>query len=699
VEALGFHVLKQAEKWYPGSAVEQPQQLTWRAQRKHKRWIRGSHPDVIAGIAPDLLSDLLEQDAGGPTAGRRSLIAVGQMTDMSLTKSRRPRALLATAAGASGELLRLTAVRRTKWHWGPYDGDGDPALRLLDSDAESPEDVVLWSQDDSPIGQIKVALNLADQDAPSRYVIVQKKLCTTVLRPQYHRLPVTGQAPWPDGGTTERPSRIEPKPVLTIPSTHTGGLAHSDFAYSPGSSGRPERLAIVDDHGFWTVWDMQGKIRLGSHDFFPRLRYCGHIRDGVLEQLPEAGEATNAAGFHGIFWVGPAKGNWSHWDAALDALDDPKPSISTVAHRPRVMLVWSRTNFALVDLRQQTSFDYHKPLLRTRGDRILDVQISPANQSHAFVLTSTTIFWVDLLSSSEAQGLRILMSCAHLRSEDRDSLAMTVNHGWHQLGDDPSIVSVYASTGDLLDVFVFSATPDGVLPQFQHHKIRIPPSEGDKTDDARSIRSVCLAPALLDVRVPNDLARPRSPLPPPQGPGAKSMDREDRFWQLFVFDEALGLQSSLVAATTGDGGDLQPPDKNPELSNRTQWMVQRQRRTDVIRQLAETFVIPDAFIDADNIIQQARKPRPMWQALRSGAQEEEDIAPPRWPRQGVEGVSRLATQVGGSIESVALEVERLRDSADGQAPSHFERLHQALTVALTEGEERRALKTLYVNAA
>ncbi|KAH6678902.1 RNA polymerase I-specific transcription-initiation factor-domain-containing protein [Plectosphaerella plurivora] len=694
-QALGFHVLTPALKWYPGSAVEQPQQLTWRAQRKQQRWIRGSHPDVIAGIAPDLLSDLLDQDASGPTAGRRSLLAIGQMTDTSLVKSRRPRAFLATAAGASGELLRLTSLRRTKWHWGPHNGDGDPALRLLDTDAESLEDVVLWSQDDSPIGQIKVAMNLADQDAPSRYVIVQKKLCTTVLRPQYHRLPVTGQAPWPDGGTTERPSRIEPRPVLTIPTTHTGGLAHSDFAYSPGSTGRPERLAIVDDHGFWTVWDMQGKIRLGSHDFFPRLRYCGHIRDGVLEQLPEAAETSTVAGFHGIFFVGPAKSNWSHWDAALDALDDPRSSMPGAAHRPRVMLVWSRTSLALVDLRQQTSFDHAKPLLRTRGDRILDVQLSPANQGHAFVLTSTTLFWVDLLASSEVQGLRILMSCAHLRSEDRDSLAMTVNHGWHQLGDEAGVVSIYASTGDLLDVFIFSTSPDGALPQFQHHKIRIPPVDGDKTDAARRIRSLCLAPALLDIRVPEDFNGPmRSPLPPPQGPGGKSMNREDRFWQLFVFDETLGLQSSLVAATRGDGTDLQPPDKNPELSDRMQWMVQRQRRTDVIRQLAETFVIPDAFIDADNIIRQAKKPRAVWQALLSGAQEEVDVAPPRWPRLGAEGVSRLAMQVGGSIESVALEVERLRGNDDGQAPSLFERLHQALTVALSEGGERRALMTL-----
>lgn len=615
------------------------------------------------------------------------------MTDLSHPKSRRPKALLASAAGASGELLRLTALRRSKCHWGPYDGHGDPALRLLDTDADSPEDVVLWSQDDSPITQIKVALNLADQDAPSRYVIVQKKLSTTVLKPQYHRLPVTGQAPRPDGGTAEHPSRVEPKPVLTLHNTHTGGSAHSDVAYSPGSTSRPERLAIVDEHGFWTVWNLQGKIRLGSHDFFPRMQCCGHIRDGVLEGIPDAAEAETAAGFHGILWVGPAKGDWSHWDAALDALDEPRSAISEVPHRSMTMLVWSRTSLALVDLRRRTSHDHVQPLLRTRGDRILDVQLSPANQGHAFVLTSTNIFWVDLLASSKSQGLRILMSCAHMRSDDRESLALTVNHAWHQLGDDAGIASVYASTGDLLDIFIFSHTADGALPQFQHRKIRIPPAQEDRTDSPRGIRSLCLAPALLDAITPADsLPYGSSPPPPPQGPGAQSMNREDRFWQLFVFDEALGLRSSLVAASPGDGVDLQPPDKNPELSERRQWQVQRRRRADVVRQLADTFVIPDAFVDADNIMTQTKKPKPTWQALPPG--EEELEAPPRWPRQGAEGVNRLAIQVGGSIESVALEVERLRGTNSQEAPSRFERLHQALVSCLSDSEDRRALKTL-----
>ncbi|KAG7121768.1 PITH domain-containing protein P35G2.02 like [Verticillium longisporum] len=619
----------------------------------------------------DLLSDLMCESNDATRSANHPLLAIGQMAN--LTDPRRPRVrpVIAMAAGESGQLLRLCALRDSTWRWGTHQS---PALHRLHLDADDADEVAHWAHDDSPILQVKAAMSLVGNE-PSRYIIVQKKLATTVLKPQYRTIPVAREHSGV-GEDRERPSRIDPKPVMVVSSHDTGGRPHADVSYCPGSEGKPELLAVVDDFGYWYVWEMQGRFKVTRPGLEPDLRFHGHIEQGIFDVTPTQTETTMLAATHGILWIGTSGSDWNHWDAALVAAVDSGGIPPSASSRATAFIVWSQKQLALVDLRTVTSTILDCPVRTTPKDLILDVKQNPANQRQIFVLTTTSLFWIEIsppvAAGQTASGPRILLSCAHLRSANNRFLKLKVHHGWSSLGDDASLVCLHSSRNPDIDIYAFSTHETTSLPQFQHHMVRVPGIGQGEDENGLEMQTFCLAPAILTASTPST------------GPGAAHMDRDDHFWQLFVLNQDLGLKCSLVVATSSSHDDVRVPNTLKVTGKKRK--IVNQRRTAFIQQLAEVFAVPDAFGEMDELFR-----------LRQGAGGDLALiqdgpgSARRWPRSKVEGIDLLFFRVGVSMETVAMESRRVEAKGPFQG---FDLIHRAVAQCLSMEDQQLPLSTL-----
>ncbi|KAM5343058.1 hypothetical protein ACJ41O_014024 [Fusarium nematophilum] len=300
--------------------------------------------------------------------------------------------MLAAATGESGELLRLARVDRSRWQWGH---DEDTILNLSVIDPDDPDEEAIWASDGLPISQVKFATSLSRYDA-ARWLIVQKQTSTTILQPEYHKVPVAQTVDPEFCVHRPRPSRIDPNPVLTLSHKQTGGNAQVDAAFNPNSRGQPPQLAIMDECGYWSVWDVPGSKR---HNSRLSLQKCGHISEGLLNELP------SITGFpaekHGISFVGTAATD-SFWeDPSSQDVDEASRFASPSSH----ILLWNREKYEVLDLVSNIALPRLSILSPSKRnpDSIIDIRVSPVNQNHIIVLTMRNLFWIDLFAPNEEE--------------------------------------------------------------------------------------------------------------------------------------------------------------------------------------------------------------------------------------------------------------------------------------------------------
>ncbi|KAM5379883.1 hypothetical protein ACJA88_005311 [Fusarium oxysporum] len=576
-----FKVIGSSAELYPPSKTPAPEISSnlWQERRVQKRWLLQAHPEAFMGNSA--LSELLQEnmDRYSKVEGEVSdqpLLAIGQMTNVSNHSRITGSPMLAAATGESGELLRLARIDQSKWKWG---NDKRTTLQPSVIDPDDPEEEAIWASDGLPISQVKFATSLTRYDA-IRWLIVQKQTSTTILHPEYHKVPVAQSSASDLNIHQSRLSRIDPNPILAVSHKMTGGNAQVDVAFNPNSKGLPPQIAIIDECGYWSIWNISGGNKLKTR----LLPYsCGHVSDGLLNDLPSTTE--HPAEKHGVLFVGTAKVD-SFWEDGSQSADDS----GGLAQRSSHLLIWNREKYEVVDLVSHIALPQLSLLARPKSkpDAILDIRVSPANQNHIFVLTMRTIYWIDLFTKStqeEEEGPKptILISCPRLL--DREGLRMTTcltSEG----GQEAAMVFVFSPTHRQLQTYWFGQSKTSGLPYWHRDTLTLPQNGESASGDIQSLE-------IHPVRLTRDGDAS-------SGLGAYYYRAGVQFYQGSILSKNLGVQYCICVSVKDRNMQITLPSGRVGRNKSDEAQRWKKKRKQFIRHMGSTFVLPEGMAD-DNI--------------------------------------------------------------------------------------------------
>lgn len=576
-----FQQIGSSAQLYPASQKPLPQ-LThshiWAERNLQKRWLLKSHPEAI--MANTELDGFLTEDIErfrnlDETSTTQPLLAIGEMMDLSLPSRPKVATVLAAATGESGELLRLARIENSRWVWGD---DKDCVLHLSVIDPMDQDDELIWGSDGLPISQIKFATSVSRAES-IRWLLVQKQTSTTILHPEYHKIPKTES--WSYDKTQQKLSRISPNVAVTLDHHETGGNAHSDVAFNAPADDWAPQICVIDECGYWTLWNVQSFSRTDKKRMRLSLYRCGHIWEGALDSIPSS--HVYPAEKHGVLFVGGQRTD-GFWGDTIAGLEGPGGTAVRSSH----ILLWNSERFEIIDV-ETNSFLPRMPEFssaKSKFDRIHDIQLSPVNQNHVFVLTARFIVWVDIFNSSKepksASKPRILLTCPH-GPASRDSLRMTTNRSTESDGA-CSMVSVYSSDESQISTHWFILGPGSDIPQWHSQTTSLSQSQQGKGQPF-AIQELVVQPLKL-------ICPSRS-----SGVGSRYRREGVQFYQGMMLGQDLGIRYCMCFASENPGLEVTLPVDRVGWTKTNQNRRWRKKRLQILRHIGETVVVPDSMTD------------------------------------------------------------------------------------------------------
>ncbi|KAI1366127.1 RNA polymerase I-specific transcription initiation factor RRN6-like protein [Xylaria arbuscula] len=527
---------------------------SWQQHRRQRIWLLKHHPE--ASLGNDLLDDYLVEE-GSPFSSQQDhswhtcFFSLGELTDTSL---RRPAGvpLLVTVTGSANNIVRLAKLDQERWTWSQ---EPNAAARLVEPASENP---ALWIDEDvGPIRRVKCIVDPKPY-SPTRWLAVQRDSGTTIFQPEYRKDPV-------DNGIGTGASRIAANPLFHLSILQTGGNTHCDVSFNPSTRSNPPQLAVIDERGFWSVWDVKYHHKLkGSHELVPRLRICGHIDYGVLEQFPHRDHS--AMSWHKILWVGRSEDTVDLLgDLELDP--DHENSSSQVASRPlqrsSSLLICNPQQVRLLDLTAGSFLPDLEFCRRDSLDCVLDIHVAHDPQ-YFYVLTTSKLFIVRIYSTPGMEWDKpqkvwsIIFSTPHYRNYFDHSLKLAITSGVKPVHV-TSFVYIYSSTASWIDLFhiEFSATDlSSVICQANVTGL----GSLQKTFDS-TIRTLCIYPTPIIVKTP----KLRTKL------GNKLYEKRTRFYQILALRTDMSLVSAVCASALSPSIPVVIPRKRVGRRSKPEW--------------------------------------------------------------------------------------------------------------------------------
>ncbi|KIH91536.1 hypothetical protein SPBR_01243 [Sporothrix brasiliensis 5110] len=501
-----FQEVARFQQWYPPTAVDTSSIRT--APNSYLNKLLVDAPEALEGMAGPLyagfLQEALESELYQSPRTRLPLLSYGEITDMS---GREPvaRPALAMPTGQSGHALRIVQAQAEDWGWST---DGSATMRLTNID---PEDEGHWCDNALTINQIKFTAGSTyyvhgknnNAKRPLRWILVQTAAETIIFQPTLHGVPVQNKHCACDDDVRGL-TYITADPFIRIPTSKTGGRAHCDVAFNPATETNPPQIAIIDEGGQWTIWNITGSRHTRKTGLLPFLHARGTVSHGPAGGPPVV--AQDLGHLHRILW--------------LPKIDEDAPQSNT-------LLVSNATSVSI------TAVEKPDGVLRTFNavhsigvDIVLDIQVSPVNTAHVFVLTTTNVFWLDLSPLQAARASRVsstlsktskspkltqpllLLSCPHLRGPDDKTLKISVAKAESYQGNDVAVTLVYSMKHPEVAVFWFQQSSDGEESTFQQQVFQLarPPfgPHGDKTKSRLlGQQTMVLLPKTVQIRGTN----------------------------------------------------------------------------------------------------------------------------------------------------------------------------------------------------
>jgi RNA polymerase I-specific transcription initiation factor RRN6 len=184
-----------------------------------------------------------------------------------------------------------------------------------------------------------------------------------------------------------------------------------DVSFNPWYS---RQFAAVDAQGHWSIWDLERRDGKGSPERLISGKrgnfYYGYDPDPALKPHPN----DHADGWYRILWA---------------------CNINTI-------VVCNRRQIVVVDTKSALARRPRTEVLA--GDStewMLDLKRSPEHLNYLFVLTTSRIFWVEIIPPGElgggqtaSSGIKVILSYRHFRDPNDQTLRLTL------VNNDPGMV-------------------------------------------------------------------------------------------------------------------------------------------------------------------------------------------------------------------------------------------------------------------
>ncbi|KAI1869339.1 uncharacterized protein JN550_005969 [Neoarthrinium moseri] len=569
---------------------------SWQESQKQRRWLLKNHPE--AALGNDGLGELLAVETAQPRRPQASSwgleqFAVGQMADTSSDVNKSVAVpLLAMAAGSAGDVLRLVRPTASRWQVEKSGTTGHVAeLQVLDSVRHQE---TLWTKDVGTIRRIRAVVSTRRFD-PVRWLIVQRDSSTAVFRPEYQKVPVASESF--SGTGPQDPSHIAPNLLFSLSTKQTGLNSHSDAAFNPGVKSKPPQLAIIDDGGNWSIWDVAGTRNRSYKRPQVRLSRCGNIREGVRERLSRR-LATDPQ-WHRILWVGHADPEDDVDDSDQDDSAHFESTFSPL-ERSSTLLLCNQRLLKLFDLETNNFLPDLRLIAEGSKDIILDVQVDPRDARYVYILTAKRIVVATTYATESSahyqveKKVSVIRSFPHLRSRFDRHLHITVAPGSSTPAGRTSVLLLYSRDSGWHDVFCLGFSkqwPDRV--SCYHDKIV---SQNPlASDGVRGLQKLYLAPVPVATFVAS---------------GNASRRNDINFYQLFTFGtdlslsyclsmrtnlqwhpDSLSLRSASISERPVEEGSRRLRSKSDKYSSQE---LERQR---AVRYLSSRFVVADSIVE------------------------------------------------------------------------------------------------------
>ncbi len=571
-------------QWYSGNTVPQSPGAasgsTWQKTRRQKTWLLKSYPEsrLGNGIVHGLLSEAHSlQEPDHDTSWHPALFAVGELTDTSNARSVSRAPFLARATGGANNIIQLARLDQEEWRWNDNE---NVSLHLLGMGDYQPAS---WEGGIGSIRRIKCVVDYKRYD-PTRWLIVQWDSETRVFQPEFGKSPV-GLRPG-----DEEASRIAVNSLFALSKNETGGNPHTDAAFNTNARSKPAQLGLIDEKGYWSIWDVSGIKVKASTKTRIKIHKCGHIEDGVLKQLPY--QATGRSDRHTIFWVGGSEDPLYAFEG-LDLGEDTTLPQSQGAFPPlersSTLLLGNSKLIRLLDLKTNVFLPDISFVPRTGSSRILDVQLSPQDPRYFFILTTSRLFVAGLFSTpglkwdQPAKQSSILLSLPHHRDSSGPNLKLSLAPGPSSKGQIMTLVFIYSTGNSWLDIFHVSiAKHDTDLVKFYHEAISLDVSRNPLQNPLQALQ---LHPVAV-------VQQPSKPL---DKTACLYVQQQVRFYQLVALDSSLHIVSKLFVSSADSVEKIAAP--NLRIHRRTNQLRERKQ---LIRHLASRFVVPDYLATHEN---------------------------------------------------------------------------------------------------
>ncbi|KAJ2973308.1 hypothetical protein NUW58_g8966 [Xylaria curta] len=604
-----FRVIGPCETWISAGLDRlknslPPPGTTWEQNRRQQRWLVKNHPEASLGNL--VLQDYLAEESSllspqQESSSHTCFFSLGELTDTTLRRNTGV-PLVVTVAGSASNILRLARLVQERWTWSQ---EPNVAVRLAEVANDRP---TLWIEEElGPIRRVKCIVDHKRYN-PTRWLAVQRDSGTTMFQPEYRKAPT-------DGSLERDASRIVANPLFHLSKQQTGDNIHSDVSFNPGTRSNPPQLAIIDERGFWSIWDVGHTRVKTSGELSPSLRVCGHIDRGVLEHLPHRDRSTTK--WHGILWVGRSEDNLDLL-GSLD-LDADNEELNSQAAFPPLqrsssLVIYNQQQVRLLDL---TTGLYLPDLIFCRRDSldsVLDIQITHDPQ-YFYVLTTSKLFIVRAYSRPGVEWDKpekvwlILFSTPHFRSPFDQNLRLVITQGASQ-GQTTSIVFICSSITPWVELYhvEFSLTdPQDV--RCQTNLARLGSMQNNVFNSATQVLRICPTP--ITIKAPELLT----------GTGQDLAQKRARLYQIAALRPDMSLVSALCVFSLSSSVQISVP--NIKVGRRSRAGGQRT----ALRRLSSNFVVDDdsAMSEEDARTVAYRYVKAFYQHLHSFSDEDYSI--------------------------------------------------------------------------